>query len=75
MTRFHYDPIDILLPGGVAMLTLKRLPATQAWSRGLCIELMLKRPWDEDPPPAPDAGLTLRIGRRSFLLHGHQSFF
>jgi hypothetical protein len=73
-----HDPIDILLPGGVALLTLEFVQPSTGWEFwGVQVELRLRlrRPWDEDPPTTPDADLTLFVQRRSVLIHGHQSIF
>jgi len=69
------DNIEILLPGGLMLLSIEWLKPTRAWQHGVRLELMMRRPWDEDPPEAPDAGLTFLVGPDSFLIHGHQSIF
>ena len=66
---------DILLPGGVAMITVARLRASQMWPYRVRFELQLRRPWDVDPPLFPDANITLHVGKRGFLIHAHQNLF
>ncbi len=75
MTHFRYDPIDIVLPGGVAMITLVRLPPMVTEPQGVGVELRLRRPWDTEAPEQPDAALSIRVGDHTFTIHGYQSIF
>ena len=72
---YYYDPVDSVLPGGVAMITLVRLPPMVTEPQGVGVELWLRRPWDTEAPEQPDAGLSIRVGNRTFTIHGYQSIF
>ena len=67
---YYYDPIDILLPGGVAVVTVRRERATQTWALRYTVGIMLRRPWEKDPPVHFDAAMHVGIGRRSFSVQG-----